>query len=218
LEIKEIYDKYIVPSKTIQIFGGAGSGKSTLVSALVKSLNSEPNEKTLWIDSEKKFSANRFKNILPLNNDNNLASDFVLISRPKNLLQQQYHIEMLTKNPLIISSKLKVKCIVLDTASNYFRVNSVNENWVQFSDNYHSFYENHILPLMMLQKKIGCYLILVHQVTNHPKNGVIPYLFRLFKEIPSTWIKLNKINDCHQMSIKGKSIRYQITTAGIQIK
>jgi hypothetical protein len=217
LEIKEIYDKYIVPFKTIQIFGGAGLGKSTLTAALVKSLNSEYDEKTLWIDSEQKFSANRFKHILSIDGYQNPNNDFVFISQPKNLFQQQHQIEMMGKNPHITSSKLKIKCIVLDTASNYFRVNSANENWVQFSDNYHSFYENHILPLMTLQKKIGCYLILVHQLTNHPKNGEMPYLFRIFKEIPSTWIKLSGNNGHNEMLIKGKLIKYQITEKGIQI-
>ena len=217
MEIKEIYEKYIVSSKIIQIFGKAGSGKSTLTAALVKSLNSKPNEKTLWIDSEQKFSADGFKHILPINGCQNQDVDFVLISQPKNLIQQQHHIEMMVKNPLIASNKLKIKCIVLDTASNYFRVNSANENWVQFSDNYHSFYENHILPLMILQKKIGCYLILVHQLTNHPANGEMPYLFRIFKKIPSIWIKMSDNEGMKEILIKGKSIRYQITENGIQI-
>ena len=69
---------------------------------------------------------------------------------------------------------------------------------------------------MILQKKIGCYLILVHQLTNHPKNGEMPYLFRIFKEIPSTWIKLNINNGYHEIQVKGKKIRYRITTNGIQ--
>ena len=217
MRLKEIYDRYLVNSKTIQIFGQAGSGKSTLTAALVKSLNSESNEKTLWIDSEKKFTANRFKHIMPINGHQNPVTDFVLVSQPKNLFQQQHHIEMMGKNALITSGKLRIKCIVLDTASHYFRVNSANENWVQFSDKYHSFYENHILPLMMLQKKIGCYLILVHQITNHPKNGEMPYLFSIYKEIPSIWIKLNCNNGCNEMQVKNKTISYQITGNGIKI-
>ncbi|MHA1729785.1 MAG: hypothetical protein ACTSWY_13805 [Promethearchaeota archaeon] len=211
------------PEKIIQIYGPAGLGKSTIAITLVKSILANNNGLSIWIDTEKKFSKKRFGEISYFGKN---FSDFssVLVSNPQDMEEQQENIESLNNNKFMTSGKIKVNSVTLDSASFFFRGSLYKDNWVQYSDKFHAYYENHILPLLMFQKKTDCYLILVHQVSDNPKTGETkPFMFNIFKEISSVWVELQKEIDksYYYLNTFNQTIHqkctYNLSDSGIEV-
>ncbi len=138
--------------------------------------------KIFWIETERKLSSNRLHEII----GNNINSIF--ITQPKTYQEQQNTIKTVT------SMGIPILALVVDTISQHFRSLDAENSWNSYSTNLQDFYENHILPLLVFQEKIGCYLILVHQVTSVPDKGDKPFMFKVFEEIASNWIYLKKSN------------------------
>jgi RecA/RadA recombinase len=166
-------------TKIINIFGPSGSGKSTLAMSLLKSLhasNGYTEGKSFYIDTEKGFTTTRFKQIKV---DQEVFTpeikmlNSILATQPKNLGEQQKSIMEICNNKMFTSKTIQINAIVLDTASHLFRNRPEGETWTEYSTLFQGYYENHILPLRILQKRIGCYLIFVHQVTWNPTPIVI---------------------------------------------
>jgi len=166
-------------SNILQIYGRAGSGKSTLAMHFAKYILSTGNQgKLFWVDTERKLSSKRLQEIVGSNTKS------IFISQPKTYLDQQELIKRIS------SMEIPISALVIDTISRYFRSLDKKNNWRSYSENLQSFYENHILPLLIFQEKTNCYLILIHQITSVPEVGDKPFMYKVFEEIESSWIAL----------------------------
>ncbi len=165
--------------KIIQIYGKAGSGKSTLMLYFLKRiLLSDTSDKILLLDTERKITPKRMNDIL------GECSRYLLVSQPKNFIEQQSIIRALS------TIQIPVTAVVIDTVSRHFRTLEREDSWNAFSKNVYYFYENHILPLLVFQEKMDCYLILIHQITSIPEKGNKPFLYKMFESIRCDWIHL----------------------------
>lgn len=225
-KINCLLNEIIESNKTIQIFGPAGSGKSSLAMSIVKTIISKDERLALWIDSDHKFSKNRFLQVnyyqqkfFP--NDRLIKS--LIISQPHNLNEQQRDIQSITENLLFFEKKLKISAVVLDSASYFFREFNGLTSWTKYSCRLLDFYEEQILPLRLFQKKTNCVLILIHQLTWHPKWGNRPVMNNIFEKIPSLWIELFKNigKNSYSMNIltenKRKTMNYILESKGVLI-
>jgi RecA/RadA recombinase len=174
----DILRTILCQAKIINIFGPSGSGKSTLAMSLLKSLHASDgytDGKSFYIDTEKGFTTTRFKQIKTdqevFTPDIKLLNS-ILATQPKNLGEQQKSIMEICNNKIFTSKTIPINAIVLDTASHLFRNRPDGETWTQYSSAFQGYYENHILPLRLLQNKLKCYLIFVHQVSWNPNPTV----------------------------------------------
>ncbi|MBN2155473.1 MAG: AAA family ATPase [Candidatus Lokiarchaeota archaeon] len=168
-------------SKIIQIYGKAGSGKSTLAMHFVGYiLQQDIKNKAFWVDAERKTTSKRLNDII----GNNARS--ILIAQPRTYDEQEKVFKSLS------TMEFPITVIVIDTISHHFRELEKRDSWTSYSDYLQFFYEIHILPLLITQRWMNCHLILVHQITSLPEEEDKPYLYKVFEEIHSDWIHLEK--------------------------
>ena len=167
-------------SKIIQIYGKSGSGKSTLAMHFAKFILESRHGKLLWIDTEKKTTTKRVHQIIGAQSSKNF-----LIAQPTTYYAQEKTFQA------ILSIAIPISAVVVDTISHHFRYRGQNESWNSYSEHLQYFYEQYILPLLVFQEKSDSYLILIHQVTSVPEIGDKPFLYKVYEEIKSSWIRLS---------------------------
>ena len=167
-------------SKIIQIYGRAGSGKSTLAMHFVRYiLEDNPNSKVFWIDTERKTTSKRLEQTV------GKYTRSMFISQPNTYQNQEETIRTLSNLTIPLTG------VVVDTISHHFRGLENEGSWFHYSEKLLAFYENQILPLLIFQERMDCYLLLLHQVTSVPNEGDKPFMHKIFDEISSSWIYLS---------------------------
>ncbi|MHA1340456.1 MAG: hypothetical protein ACTSO2_10825 [Promethearchaeota archaeon] len=282
--IHYLINKVSANNEIIQICGLAGSGKSTIAMQIVKgwllqNLNNEniklQPKYILWIDTENKFSKDKFIRINPLMKEINKRNNgyvssnsskyllkylkYLLIYNPKSLKEQINIVNIIYKSlkeiqqnfvkttiannkkessPVFARNKASPQiksnfnlnlvnnlyAIVIDSVSNHLRLEAAKNagNLSLFYKYLESFFEEHILPLLFIQNKLNCKIILTHQISSKPNGEHEASLKFLFEKIKSCWIYLTPENSkSFILNIKGNSgqifKKYKLKPNGIQI-
>jgi len=232
--------------KIIQIYGSSGVGKTTLILQMIKGwiLQNEPNDKKyiLLIDAENTFPKLKFMRLKPIlfqypnkeiilkniNSNNIEYINYLLIYNPKSYQKQLNLINLLLENFKKSYNKNNINlinnldAIVIDSISRLIRLEaSKSKNAVQFYNNLEFMFEELIQPLLFIQSKLDCKMILNHQITTKPTGEIDPTFKELFGKIKSIWIYLDKNlkNNTYRMKVildKSKILKkYKITQNGL---
>ncbi|MFP4403481.1 MAG: DNA repair and recombination protein RadB [Candidatus Woesearchaeota archaeon] len=198
------------------IYGASATGKTTI--AMLTSIeNAKKNLKTFFIDTEKGFSIERFKQLT--NSDNYLLSKILLLN-PHNFFEQMKNIEKIKK---IINDKIKL--VIIDTISMFYRFEISSNNEIKKINNLLGI---QIAWLSEIAKEQNIPIIITNQVYSDfkIKDNVKMVGGDLLKYASKCLIELKEVNEYKKATIKkhrslpeNKEIKFKIENFGFtQIK
>lgn len=225
--LKNLLDRF----SFINIFGEAGTGKTTFALQLVNSLLSYPelsDISSIWIQASESFPSKRLKTLH--SNDQFLLHHLLhhIFIIPKKPTSDYYQLNSLLANLSTFQRRIppNTQALVIDNISHHLRY-----ELTQFSEIVDKvailddFFDSVIVPLTFFCEESRITLILIHEVSYNPnKDETIMFNHQLFDRINSLDIELKKDLFTGKYYIhfhteySTKSFQYTLRQKGISIK
>lgn len=189
----------------LNIYGKAGTGKSSLVQYIIGYLiRQEPKSYGLWFKASDYFSTARLKSLFPDNPQ--LLDKFYLLPRTnpcETLTEQNDYLSRIATGALTLPPFINY--LIIDNISHHLRRESAELPIRRHMFMKNKFFESTLLPFIFFCQREDINLILIHEATQIPsdeerendllnaKEIIRPYFYQLFGKIISTNLYLEKI-------------------------
>lgn len=163
--------KLFTYNNIVSVSGESGTGKTTLALYLVGNCLKD-GEKCIWIQASEFFPIKRLNHLFEkqFNRLDSLKENIFVI--PKNHVIHTYQEQCLLLQNLLRETAIlppNLRFIVVDNISHHLRYAISQYNDISHSSKIlNEFYENQMMPLMLLCKRNNLILILIHEITYVP--------------------------------------------------